>query len=154
MSENQKMVNLAEVIKGALGQVKQEKPTVYRYEIFKGEKDENGRIVKKKVVGSSYNRDGLKTYTVNLKTLLGDTFFLLPNTRGQGADFIILTREPGQNIGRKYFWNNVGEARMLDGVNSGVMQLSWDIFIQDLYMHLYPINVTELAEASRAEVAA
>lgn len=126
--------------------------TVYRFDLFKGVKDANGKVSKVKSVGSSYIREGLKTYTVHLKTFLKDTFYLLPNTKPTitKADFVVLTRELAQNSGKKYFWNSVGEGRILDGVNHGLMQLSWDVLMaDDIYMALHPINATELPEAQR-----
>ncbi|MGE4232066.1 MAG: hypothetical protein AB7F43_01945 [Bacteriovoracia bacterium] len=134
-----------------------QKQSVYRFAIFKGKQDETGKITKVKNVGSAYIRDGLRTYFVHLKTFLKDEFFLLPNSKkvGDAADFVILTREPAaQNLGRKYFWNNVGEARVLDGVNQGLMKLSWDVLATDLYMQLYPDEITGQKEALRAEEAA
>lgn len=127
----------------------------YRFDVFKGETDQDGKVTKLKSVGAAYLRDGLKTYTLVLKALLKDQFYLLPNTKEeQEADFVILTREPGLNIGRKYFWNNVGEGKFLEGANHGIMKLSWDIFGPDLYMNLHPLNVSESKEASKAAEAA
>lgn len=125
--------------------------TVYRFDLFKGFKDPDGKVKKIKTVGSAYIREGLKTYTVHLKTLLKDTFYLLPNTKQttSNADFVILTRELAQNPGKKYFWNNVGEGRILGGENNGVMELVWDILGSDLYMTLHPINVSEIPQAVR-----
>lgn len=128
---------------------------VYRFDIFKGEADQNGKIEKVKSVGAAYLRDGIRTYTLVLKALLKDQFYLLPNTKTeQKADFVILTREPALNIGRKYFWNNVGEGMILDGENHGIMKLSWDIFGKDLYMSLHPINVSDSKEVQKADNAA
>jgi hypothetical protein len=134
------------------------KVTVYRFDIFKGKVDDEGTVTKIKSVGSAYVREGLKTYTLSLKTFLNEKFYLLANSKpGQGrsnADYVILTREPGQNVGRKYFWNNVGEGTFLTDVNHGLMKLSWDILSCDIFMNLNPINVTELAEAVKADEAA
>lgn len=125
--------------------------TVYRFDLFKGVKDLEGKVKKIKTVGSAYIREGLKTYTVHLKTLLKDTFYLLPNSKQtmSNADFVILTREVAQNPGKKYFWNNVGEGRVLNGENEGIMELIWDILGPDLYMTLHPINVSEIPQAVR-----
>ena len=122
--------------------------TVYKFDLFKGTKDPQGKILKIKSVGSAYIREGLRTYTVHLKALLKDSFYLLPNSRPTitDADFVILTREPSQTSGRKYFWNNVGEGRVLQGENHGLMELVWDIFSSDLYMTLEPLNVSSLPE--------
>lgn len=124
--------------------------TLYRFDLFKGVLDGSGKVVKIRSVGSAYVREGLKTYTVHLKGLLKDTFYLLQNTkpRTTDAEYVLLTREPSQQSGRKYFWNNVGEGRILDGVNHGLMHLTWDVFMaDDLYMTLHPVNVTDLPEA-------
>jgi hypothetical protein len=125
--------------------------TVYRFDIFKGAVDGVGKVTKLKSVGSAYIRQGLKTYTVHLKTFLKDTFYLLPNTRQtvSNADFVILTREIAQNSGKKYFWNNVGEGRVMNDENHGVMKLCWDVLPDDLYMTLHPMNVSELPDAVR-----
>ena len=132
-----------------------EKVSVYRFDIFKGAKDAEGKVTKIKSVGAAYLREGLKTYTVHLKTFLKDRFYLLPNSKGKGfADFVILTREPAQYSGRKYFWNSVGEGQMMDGANHGVVRLSWDVLADDIYMTLHPVNVSELREAAKADVAA
>jgi hypothetical protein len=133
------------------------KTTVYRFDIFKGSVDEEGLVSKVKSVGSAYVREGMKTYTVAIKTFLLEKYFLLSNTKPgrSDADYVILTREPARILGRKYFWNNVGEGRLMDGPNHGLLKLNWDIFGADLYMNLNPINVTETtAEAEKADEAA
>jgi hypothetical protein len=57
-----------------------------------------------------------------------------------------------QNSGKKYFWNNVGEGRLLDGENDGLLELSWDLFGEDVYMTVDPIKVSE-AQNSRDQEA-
>jgi hypothetical protein len=128
------------------------KTTIYRYDLFKGAKDSSGTVTKIKSIGNAYIREGLKTYTVHLKTFLKDTFYLLQNTnpRHSNADYVILTRELAQHSGKKYFWSNVGEGRVLEGPNHGLMHLAWDVFLSDdIYMTLHPINVSEVPEAAR-----
>lgn len=129
-------------------QKESQKITIYRFDIFKGVKSESGKIVKVKSIGSVFLRDGLKTYTVHLKTLLNVTFYLLTNLKKttSNADFVILTREEAQNMNRKYFWNNVGEGILLEGENHGLLELTWDVFGGPFYMNLSPINVTEMIE--------
>ena len=123
--------------------------TVTRFDIFKGYKDPSGKVNKIKSVGSAYIRHGLRTYTVHLKTFLKDTFYLLENTRQitSNADFVILTREPAQHSGKKYFWNSVGDGRVLDGDNERLMELSWDLLPGDVYLDMSPKNVSELPDA-------
>ncbi|MGZ6311495.1 MAG: hypothetical protein ACXWOH_12740 [Bdellovibrionota bacterium] len=120
---------------------------IYQFDIFKGIKDQAGKILKIKSVGSAYLREGLRTYTVHLKSLLNERYYLLPNNKKtiSQADFVILTREPAKTSGRKYFWNNVGDGEILEGINHGVMHLSWDLFADDIYMVLHPSKVSEVS---------
>lgn len=132
-----------------------QKVKIYQFDLFKGEADSSGKIIRTKKVGETFIRDGLKTYTVHLKALLGQTYYLLANNKQKDAtaDFVILTREPAKNLDRKYFWNDVGRGYILDETNHGLMRLSWDILISDLYMQLHPTKVTELEEVVQREAA-
>lgn len=125
--------------------------TGYRFEIFKGKTDEHGKVNKVRSIGSAFLREGQKTYVITLKTFLNERFYLLPNTKeGISADYMILTREPAQHIPRKFFWNSVGEARILDGLNHGIMQLAWDVLADHLYMSLHPIQINPRTETESA----
>jgi hypothetical protein len=124
------------------------KTKVYRFDIFRGDMDGEGKLVKKKNVGTAYLREGYRTYSVHVKTLLKDVFYILPNNKvTEKYDFAILTREPAQHGGKKYFWNNVGEGRVLDGPNKGIMALTWYFFDNELYMNLFPTSVSDSGEA-------
>lgn len=120
----------------------QEKQKAFRFDVFKGAVDANGKVHKLKSVGNGYLVEGCKTYSIYLKTFLDDVFYLLPEQKKMTkADYVILTREPSQNPNRKYFWNNVGEGVLLTGENAGLLQLSWDVLgAQDIYLNLYPRN--------------
>ena len=83
-----------------------------------------------------------RTYTIYLKPLLKDVFYLMPEekklTRG---DYVILTREPSPMPPKKFYWNNIGEGYLLNGDNAGLMRLEWDFFgAEDIYMSLHPIK--------------
>lgn len=118
------------------------KARTYRFDIFKGVEDSEGKVQKIRSIGSAVLLEGAKTYTVYLKTLLKDVFYLLPEQKRMTCgDYVILTREPSQTTGRKYFWNNVGECYLLRDKNAGLMRLSFDLFgAEDIYMSLHPIN--------------
>ena len=121
--------------------------TIYRYDLFKGSIGADGKVTKVRSVGSAYNREGQTTLTVTLKTFLEDKFFLLPNTKADNpANYVILTREIAHNIKRKYFWNSVGDGRILEGVNHGLMKLSWDVLSDDIYMSLHPMKGREAGQ--------
>jgi len=121
-------------LKEALGKL-----TVYRFDVFKGETDETGKVHKVKSVGSAYIREGLNTYTLHLRTFLKDTFYLIKNTRTDVPDFVILSRENSPDPTRKYYWNNIGEGVCLDGENQGIMRLKWDL-LPDIYMKVEPVG--------------
>lgn len=116
------------------------KPKAFRFDVFKGVKDETGKVHKLKSVGSAHIIDGCKTYTIHIKTFLNDVFYLLPETkRPTEADYVLLTREPSQQVGRKYFWNSIGEGKLLQGDNSCFVNLLWDVWgVDDIYLNLYP----------------
>jgi hypothetical protein len=120
---------------------------VYRFDIFKGVVDSEGKIQKIRSIGAAQLMEGARTYTVYLKSLLKDVFYLMPEekklTRG---DYVILTREPSPNPPRKFYWNNIGEGFILSGPNAGIMRLDWDFFGgNDIYMSLHPTNRAEAA---------
>lgn len=121
--------------------------TVFRFDIFKGVVDTHGRVLKVKSVGHALITEGSHTYTVYLKTLLKDQFYMLPErTHTDRYDFVILTREESFKEGRKYFWNNVGEAKLLDGSNRDLLKLTWDIFgADDIYLNTVPTKKTVVA---------
>jgi hypothetical protein len=114
--------------------------TIFRFDIFKGVADDSGRIQKIKSVGHALITEGSHTYTIYLKTLLKDQFYMLPErTHVDKYDFVILTREESIREGRKFFWNNVGEAKLLDGENRDLLKLTWDIFsADDIYLNTIP----------------
>jgi len=116
----------------------------FRFDIFKGEIGSDGKVRRVRSVGAAHILQGCKTYTVHLKTFLEDVFYLLPEEKKiTSADFLIYTREDSRLSGRKYFWNLVGEGKILDGVNAGFMKLSFDVLGSDsIYMNLHPRETT------------
>lgn len=121
------------------------KAKVYRFDVFKGRVSAEGKIEKICSVGHSILFEGSTTYTVFLKTLLKDQFYLLPEQDvGRPFDFVILTREPSNLPGKKYFWNRVGTARLLSDENAGIMKLEFDLFnCVDLYLNFHGSTVKE-----------
>src|ERR1700722_5001845 len=85
----------------------------FRFDIFKGETDEEGNVRRVRSVGAAHIVQGCKTYTVHLKTFLSDVFYLLPEEKKYtSADFLIYTREDSKLPNRKYYWNLVGEGKI------------------------------------------
>ncbi len=119
-----------------------EKPEAKTFEIFKGERDNYGKVRRKRTLGQARIFEGAKTYHVFIKTLLRAKFYLLPENRNpQKYEYVILTREPSQTPDKKYYWNSVGEGKILMGQNQGLMKLEWDFFgSDDIYMKLDPME--------------
>lgn len=130
--------------------------TIFRFDIFKGVADVKGRIQKVKSVGHALITEGSHTYTIYLKTLLKDQFYMLPErTHMDKYDFVILTREESFKEGRKFFWNNVGEAKLLDGENRDLLKLTWDILgADDIYLNTIPIKKSVLSAPGSSMVSA
>ena len=126
----------------------EERPESKTYEIFKGIKDQYGKIRKKRVLGQAKIFEGAKTYHVFIKTLLGSRFFLLPENRTpEKYEYVILTRELSQDPDKKYYWNCVGEGKILMGQNADLMKLEWDFFgSDDIYMNLEPLKDKAIGE--------
>ena len=120
-------------------EVEDQRPRIYRFDIFKGVKDSQGQIHKKRSVGVATHVENQATYRVHLKTFLKDEFFLLPEqTCSDKTEFTILTRMPSCQSGRKYFWHTVGTAKVLSDLNAGLMELKWDLFEECLFLNLCP----------------
>lgn len=127
---------------------KEQRSKIYRFDIFKGVEDSAGKIQKIRSIGAAQLMEGARTYTVYLKPLLKDVFYMMPEekklTRG---DYVILSREPSPNPPRKYYWNNIGEGHLLADNNAGLMRLDWDLFgAEDIYMSLHPMNRGEVSD--------
>jgi hypothetical protein len=129
------------------------KVKVYRFDVFKGKVSDAGKVEKICSVGHSTLYEGSTTYSIYLKTLLKDLFYLLPEQDvSRPFDFVILTREPSSLPGKKYFWNRVGTAKLLGEQNAGIMKLDFDLFsCVDLYLNFHGATTKELdAQANPA----
>lgn len=122
------------------------KVKVYRFDVFKGAVNPEGKVGKICSVGHSTLYEGSTTYSVYLKTLLKDQFYLLPEQDvSRPYDLVILTREPSNIPGKKYFWNRVGTAKLLGDQNAGIMKLEFDLFTTvDLYLDYHGSTTKEL----------
>lgn len=127
-------------------QVQNGKVKVYRFDVFKGKMSTEGKVEKMTSVGHATLYEGSTTYSIYLKTLLKDLFYLLPEQDvSRPYDFVILTRETSSLPGKKYFWNRVGTAKLLGEQNAGIMKLEFDLFSNvDLYLNFHGATTKEL----------
>ncbi len=121
------------------------KVKVYRFDVFKGAINPEGKVDKICSVGHSVLFEGSTTYSIYLKTLLKDLFYLLPEQDvNRPYDYVILTREPSNLPGKKYFWNRVGTASLLGEKNAGIMKLDFDLFTcAELYLSFHGATTKE-----------
>lgn len=123
----------------------QEKTKIYRFDIFRGRCRDDGKVEKVSSVGHATLYEGSATYTIYLRMFLKDQFFLLPEREiGKPYDLVILTREPSNLPGKRFFWNRIGTAKFLSDQNSGIMQLEFDLLEgTGLYLSFHESTVKE-----------
>ena len=88
------------------------KDQYFRFQVFQGEPDANGKIRKSKSVGMAYLRDGQNIFTLRLWMFSHERFYVI-SSRNDSSKFLVMTREPNKipNAKNKYFWNIVGNGR-------------------------------------------
>ena len=118
-------------------QSKQNEPEYYRFQVFQGKRNSQGKLEKTKTVGMTYHKPGQDNYTMRLWTFVTERFYLLPNHK-QGGRYFIMTREPNKNPSAKskYFWNIVGSG-IVDSA-AGVIELEFDLLDKPIYMNIFP----------------
>ena len=123
----------------------QEKTKIYRFDVFRGRKREDGSIEKLASVGHATLYEGSATYTIYLRMFLKDQFYLLPEREfGKPHDMVILTREPSSLPGKRFFWNRIGTAKLLSEQSAGLMQLDFDLLQgTELYLSFHDSTVKE-----------
>ena len=112
-------------------------PPFYRFEVFHGEKDTNGKVFKSKSVGMAYLRAGDQKYGLRLFTFVEDRFYLLPDQHDPST-YLILTsiRNQSVNAQRKYIWNVIGRGKA--DTKQGLIELHFDLFDRAIYVNIFP----------------
>ena len=109
----------------------------YRFEVFHGEKDSNGKVFKSKSVGMAYLRPGDQKFGLRLFTFVDDRFYLLPDQHDPSI-YLILTsiRNHSPNAQRKYVWNVIGRGSV--NTKQGLIELHFDLFERPIYVNIFP----------------
>ncbi|MBS1963086.1 MAG: hypothetical protein JST04_12800 [Bdellovibrionales bacterium] len=112
-------------------------PEFYRFQLFQGRRNAEGKLEKTKTVGMAYHAPGQENYTMRFWTFVQERYFLLPNNKVSGRYFV-MTREPNKkpDAKNKYFWNIVGSGQVDSA--SGVVELELDLFEKRIYMNIFP----------------
>lgn len=109
----------------------------FRFQVFQGDLDQNGKVQKTKSVGMAYLKDGQQTITVRLWTFVNERFYMILN-RNDASRYLVMTRElnKSQNAKNKYFWNIVGSG-IID-TTQGVVQVNFDLLDKPVYINIHP----------------
>jgi len=117
--------------------LKSDQSQYFRFQVFQGEVNDQGKLEKTKTVGMSYLKDGQNIYTLRLWTFLNERFYIISN-KNDPSKYLILTREPNKNplSKNKYFWNIVGNGTADSSL--GVITLNFDLFEKPIFMNMFP----------------
>ena len=115
----------------------QTQPEFYRFQVFQGKRNSQGKLEKTKTVGMTYHKPGQENYTMRLWTFVTEKFYLLPNHK-QAGRYFVMTREANKKpeAKNKFYWNIVGSGRV--DTSAGVIELELDLFDKMLYMNIFP----------------
>jgi hypothetical protein len=111
--------------------------TLYRFDVFQGEKNQDGKVTKTRSVGMAYLRQGDGRYGLRLSTFVEDYFFLLPTNNDPG-NYRVLTSLPNHSkkSNRKNIWSVVGNGRA--NTQEGLIELQFDLFEKPIYVNIFP----------------
>ncbi len=109
----------------------------FRFQVFQGDMDSQGKIQKEKSVGMAYLKDGQQTFTIRLWMFLNERFYMIQN-RNDSSRYLVMTREPNKNVNakNKYYWNIVGNG-IIDTVQ-GIIQINFDLLENSVYINVHP----------------
>lgn len=114
-----------------------EQNNFFRFQVFQGEEDGNGKVQKTKSVGMAYLKNGQQTFTIRLWMFLNERFYMIQN-RNDASRYLVMTREPNKSLNskNKYFWNIVGNG-VADSLK-GVITIEFDLLDKPIYMNIHP----------------
>lgn len=109
----------------------------FRFQVFQGSEDKNGKIQKEKSVGMAYLKEGQQTFTIRLWMFLNERFYMLQH-REDPSRYLIMTREPNRHpeAQKKYFWNIVGNG-VVDTVQ-GLIRIEFDLLEKPVFVSIHP----------------
>ena len=121
--------------------VKTSVPKLYRFQLYLGEKNENGKIQKSKIVGMSYLAEGHGTYTLRLWTFLNTNFYMVMS-KTNASDCLLMSKEANKNeySKTKHHWNVIGNGKV--NATQNCIELNFDLFEKPIYMSIFPESNT------------
>lgn len=114
-----------------------EKNQYYRFQVFQGTKDQNGKVSKTKSVGMAYVKEGQNIFTLRLWTFSWDRYYILPH-KSDSSKYLVMTREANKtpNAKNKYYWNIVGNG-FVDSAH-GVIEVQMDLLEKPFFISTHP----------------
>jgi len=109
----------------------------FRFQVFQGDIDKDGKVHKTKSVGMAYLKEDQQTITVRLWMFVTERFYMILN-RNDASRYLVMTREINRNPNakNKYFWNIVGSG-VID-TTQGIVQIYFDLLDKPVYISLHP----------------
>ena len=130
-------MEIMETLASQLSKLELSEQKLFRFKVFVGEEDENGRLLKRRTVGMAYLKEGHYSYAIRLWTFLQERFYLFPCKHDQ-RKYLVVTKEKNKNEDsrNKYFSNIVGSGQFLSGL--GLVKIDFDLFGRALYLNTSP----------------
>lgn len=109
----------------------------FRFQVFQGKKDQNGKVKKTKSVGMAYLNNGQDIFTLRLWMFSWDRYYILPSKK-DSSKYLVMTREANKHAQAKtkYYWNIVGSGSV-DSVQ-GFISLDFDLLSEPIYVSTHP----------------
>ena len=117
----------------------------YRFQVFTGRINPQGKAEKDKSVGVAYHESGLKNYFLRIWLWPDTSFFLSPSEKDPSLYFV-KTKVPLKRPSEQgdYHWIIVGSGRV--NPRAGVIQFNLDLVDKQIFMSIFPDQVTPKAE--------
>lgn len=104
--------------------------------IFRGEKNQFGKIIQKRRVGKClfYDKTGNHVIHIDLFPGLTNTYYLKPSNTKE-KDYAICMKEAKKTEPGKYLFREVGFANLCEAPNESLLYLEWDFLgANDIYL--------------------
>jgi hypothetical protein len=131
-------------------QVSNEKPVLL--EVFRGNADKGGKVVPVRRVGRCNFYPSSGNHVIHIDLFMGQafTFYLKPSQDTATGEMRICVREQFKQEPGRYFYRQVGIARLCDEPNENLVGLEWDFLGNtNIYMRTLEPTETKQVEAEK-----
>ena len=109
----------------------------YRFQVFTGRINNQGKVEKDKTVGYTYHESGLRDYFLRMWMWPENPFFLSAS-KNDPSVYYIKTKIPNKraNDHNSFIWMTVGSGKVIPRL--GVIQLKFDLISYPIFMNIFP----------------